>query len=459
MNFTQFLLILNAHKRIILLTWLTVIILTAAISLLWPKEYTATTDLVVDFKATNPVTGMMLPTQLLPASYLATQIDIVKSHTVALKVVKNLRMVEDSPGIQQKFEKATEGKGTVQDWLAGRLQNNVEVTPSRDSSIITINFNWSEPRFAALVANGFAQAYVQTNLELKVEPARQTALWFDQQISQLRRNLEEAQTKLSIYQREKGVVLSDERVDVETARLADISNQMIAAQSSAFDASSRQKQHEAGPEVTNNSLVQNLKAQLAQSEANMAEVENKSGKNHPEFQRALAQLTSLKQQLDSAVRTATQSVAATASAARLRETDLRSALAAQKSKVLELKKLHDEITLLQRDVENAQHTYDSALQRAGQSRLESQTSQTEIAVLNPATPPMSPSKPRILLNILLATFLGGLLGVGFAFVIELIIRRVRAADDITDLLQLPILSVTVQQAKGRRWWPMRFRAA
>lgn len=458
MNITQFLLILNARKWIILITWALIVALAAGVSLLMPKKYTATTDLVVDFKATNPVTGVMLPSQLLPG-YLATQMDIVKSHNVAVKVVKNLRMVEDSPNIQQSFQEATKGQGTPHDWLADRLLGELDVIPSRESSIITISFNWGDPQFAAIVANAFAQAYIQTNLELKVEPAKQTAQWFDQQINQLRTNLENAQGKLSAYQREKGVVLSDERLDIETAKLGELSGQVVAAQSAAFDAYSRKSQHEASAEVANNSLVQNLKVQMAQSEARLAELEKKTGKNHPEYQRAVAQLDSIKQDLDSAIRTATRSVATTASAAQQRLGGLRSAVASQKSRVLALKNQRDEIMVLVRDVENAQRIYDTALQRAGQSKLESQTSQTEIAVLNPAVPPMTPSKPRTFLNILIATFLGGLVGVGLAFLIELVNRRVRSADDITALLQLPILSVTGQKAGRRRWWTMRFRTA
>jgi uncharacterized protein involved in exopolysaccharide biosynthesis len=167
----------------------------------------------------------------------------------------------------------------------------------------------------------------------------------------------------------------------------------------------------------------------------------------------------LRQQLDSAVRTATRSVASASSAARQREISQRAAVAGQKTKVLELKKQRDEIAVLQRDVENAQHIYDSALQRASQSRLEAQTSQTEIAVLNPATPPLQPSKPRTFLNILIATFLGGVIGVGLALLIELFDRRVRSIDDITDSLGLPMLGVTGQKTPSRFWSPRRFRTA
>ena len=460
MNLTQFLLILKARRKIILLTWLAVIAVTAIVSFLLPKEYTATTSLVVDFKDINPVTGMMQPSPLLPQIFLSTQADIINSQNVARKVVKNLKLIEENPSLQQQFNESTKGKGTIEDWLADSFLKKLDVTPSRESGTITVSFTGGDPKFAALIANAFAQAYIQTNLELKIEPAKQTAQWFDQQLSQLRSNLESAKEKLSAYQREKGVVLSDERMDIETARLNDISAQMIAAQSAAFDASSRQNQREASAEVANNYTVQNLKVQVAQMEQKIADLEKKVGHNHPDYLSAIAQRNSLKQELDNAISSVARSVSATAGAARHREMDLRGALAAQKARVLDLKKQRDEISVLDSDVQNAQHIYDTALQRTAQTRLEAQTSQTDIAVLNPAVPPLTPSKPKTIFNILLAIFIGGILGSGLAFLMELLDRRVRSVEDITSVLELPVLGITGKQTKSRpRWWLLRPRTA
>lgn len=450
MNITQFLLILNARKWIILLTLLVTVITTLVISLLLPKQYTASSTLVLNFKSSNPVTGVVLPIQFMP-SYLITQADIIGSHNVALKVVDNLKLAEN-PAVQQQFQEATQGKGSVRDWLASNLQKKLSAKPSRESSVIEIGFTGNDPTFAAAIANAFAEAYIQTSLELSVQPARQSSAWYDQQISQLRSNLEKSQTKLSEYQREKGVVLSDERLDIETAKLGELSGQVVAAQSAAYDAYSRKSQQEASAEVSNNSLVQNLKVQMAQSEARLAELEKKTGKNHPEYQRAVAQLGSIKQDLDAAIRTATRSVATTASAAQQRLGGLRSAVATQKAKVLELKEKRDEIMVLVRDVENAQRIYDSALQRAGQIRLESQSSQTEIAVLNQALPPNDASSPKVVLNTILAFFLGSLLGIAIGFLMELVDRRVRSTLDISDEIGIPVLGDIVPGRKVR-WLP------
>ena len=438
MNFTQFLLILNARKWIILGVLALTVFVTAAVSLLLPKEYTASATIIVDSKSKDPFTGQLLPSQMFPG-YMATQVDVIQSTNVAQKVVRMLKLA-DAPGTREQFQDATDGKGTVEQWLADVLLKKLDVEPSRESSVINIAFTGADPRFAAAMANAFAKAYIDTSLELRLAPARQTAEWFDQQIAQLRANLDQAQQKLTAYQREKGIVESEERLDVETRRMADLAAQVVAAQSVAFDAASRNRESRNLPEVNNSPVVQSLKVQIAQTEGKQAELGKRVGVNHPDYRRLQAELDTYKSQLATELGTATRGVGATAGAARQRVNDLSGAFERQKTKVLELKKQREEATLLARDLENAQRIYDSALQRYGQSRMEAQSTQTDLTVLNPAVPPPEPSKPRVILNLLLSLFLGTLLGVGVGFLVELLDRRVRSGQDVAEALGVPVLA-------------------
>lgn len=446
MNFTQFLLILNARKWIILGVLLLTVAVTTTVSLWLPKEYTAAATLIIDSKSKDPFTGQLFPSQMFPG-YMATQVDVIQSANVAKKVVGELKLA-GSPGTREQFMQATKGKGTIEQWLVDLLLRNLEVEPSRESSVITISFTGSDPRFSAAIANAFAKSYIDTSLDLRVEPAKQTAAWFDQQIVQLRENLDQAQQRLTAYQREKGIVESEERLDVETRRMADLAGQMVAAQSAAFDASSRVSNSSSMPEVINNPVVQGLKAQVAQGEGKLAELAGRVGANHPEFLRLQAEVNTYKAKLATELSTASRGVGATAGAARQRYKELDGAFAQQKSKMLGLKQQREEATVLARDVENAQRIYDSALQRYGQSRMEAQSTQTDISVLNPAVPPTESSKPRVFLNILLSLFLGTLLGVGIGFLVELLDRRVRSGLDIAAGLEIPVLAEVTK--KGRR---------
>jgi chain length determinant protein EpsF len=451
MSFTQFLLILKARWLVATLTLVVTVATTVAVSLMLPKSYTASVTVVVDPKSKDPITGAMLPTQLLPG-YLATQVDIINSRNVALRVVDALKLTEIR-SVREDFQQQTEGRGDIRYWMADLLLKKLEVKPSRESSVIEISFSGTDPKFAAIVANAFAQSYVRTNLDLRVEPARQTNAWYEEQIKQLRAKLEQAQAALAEYQRSKGLVVGDERsVDAETARLAELSSQLVAAQSQTFDSASRQSQSgNALAEVEQNPLVQGLKRELALAEAKLTELAEKVGVNHPQYQRAKAEVATLRADLEAEKQVAARSVGATAKVARGREADIRAALAAQKAKVIALKTQRDEASVLIRDVDNAQRLYDAALQRAGQSRLESLATQTDVAVLNPAVPPIEPSSPKILLNTLLAIFLGTLLGIGLAFLMEMIDRRVRSAEDLTSGLDIPVLGEITGIARRRPW--------
>jgi uncharacterized protein involved in exopolysaccharide biosynthesis len=199
--------------------------------------------------------------------------------------------------------------------------------------------------------------------------------------------------------------------------------------------------------------VQGLKAQVAQGEGKLAELANRVGANHPDFIRLQAEVNSYKARLANELNTATRGIGATAGAARQRFNELSAAFERQKAKVLELKQQREEGALLARDLENAQRIYDSALQRYGQSRMEAQSTQTDVAVLNPAVPPTKHSKPRVFLNILLSVFLGSLLGVGIGFLVELLDRRVRSGQDIAAGLEIPVLAEVGK--KGRRLEALR----
>ena len=451
MNLAQFLLIMRARARIVWITFAVIVLGTLVVNLVLPRKYTATTSLVLNYKGVDPVTGLTLPAQLMPG-YMATQVDIITSHNVAARVVDELKFAQ-SPSARQQFQDGG-GKGNIRDWYADLLLKNLEAKPSRESSVIEISFNSADPDFAAAVANAFAAAYQELTLQLKVEPSQGAADFLNAQTGVLRDNLEQAQAKLSKYQREKGLTSGIEGLDVENARLNELSAQLVIAQAQAIDATSRKNgtRGNAGesPDVASSPLVQGLRGDIARSESKLAELSERLGKNHPQYQAAEAELDKLKSQLEEEIRHTTASVGGTASNQLQRETDLRTQVANQKARVLELNQSRNQLTVLQRDVESAQRALDSANQRYTQNRLEGQANQTDAAVLNAAIAPIEPSGPRIKLNVLLSVFVGLLLGIGAGLLAESLDRRVRSGEDIIDAIDIPVFAVIRNKPAGRR---------
>lgn len=447
MTFQQFLLILRARWGVVLATFLSVLAIATAAAFLLPKKYEATTTLVVDFKGTDPVLGLMLPSQMLPG-YLATQVEILGSHRVAVEAVRRLRLAEN-PTARQLWREDTGGRGEIEDWLAQRLLRDFNAQPSRDSSLIEVSYTARDPHFAAQVSNAFAEAYQTVNLALRVDPARATAQWFDEQLGALRANLESKQAALNAYQREKGIHSSDERLDMETSKLNELTVAYTSAQSNAFDLTSRQRQLrdflDRGadpatlPDVLGNPLVQQLKAVLAQTEARLQQVSSQLGANHPDVQRLRAEAATQRERLLVEVRNVSASIDNSASLARKREAELRAAMEAQKSRLLGANAGRDQISVLVREVEAAQRAYDAAAARFTQTNLESQSTVTNVAVLNRAVAPLQHDSPKRLLIMIVATALGAFLGVLVALMFEMFDRRVRSSADLLSYLDFPLL--------------------
>lgn len=453
MNFSQFLRILQARKKIVFWTFGVIVGLTVLVSLILPKSYTATTSLVVNYKGIDPVTGLATPAQLMPG-YMATQVDIITSHAVAVKVVNSLGLV-NSPVIKQQFQDEKKGEEVkIEDWLADLLIQHLDVMPSKQSSMINVSYTGVNPQFSASIANAFAEAYQDASLHLKVEPSRKAADYLLTQAQTFRDKLEAAQAKLSKYQQDNGLTSVMENLDVENAKLNQLAAQLVNVQSQAMDSAARQQNAnsagDASPDVAASPVVQNLKVALAQASSKLAEAGNRLGQNHPQYLAAQAEVEKLRTQLDSEVSRIRTSVGGNARIHQQSQAQLKVELAAQKQKVLDLNRSRDQLSVLQRDVESAQQAFNTVNQRLNQTSLEGKADESDISVLNPAIPPSDHSSPKLLLNVTVALFLSILIGVGFAIFVEMMNRKVRCVDDLIELVDIPVLSVIEENQNSLR---------
>jgi succinoglycan biosynthesis transport protein ExoP len=440
MSLKQFFLILKARSGILVMVLLATILGTLAISLfVIPTKYTAETTVLVDVRTPDPVAGLAMPANAMP-SYMPTQIDIINSDRVAMNVVSKLRL-DQNPSVRQKWQEATDGRGRIEVWIAQALQKELVAKPGRESNVITISFSSPDPGFSAAVANAFAQAYVDTNVGMKIQPARLYADWFRDQGKGLRENLEKAQSKLSAYQQAKGIVVTDEKLDSETAKLSELSSQLTLAQVQTNDAQSKVRSGAASeslPEVTQNALIQSIKGDILRMEAKLGELN--IGQNHPQYQRMQEEITGLRKKLADETRHITSGFTTASNVGRDKEATLRSAIASQKQKLLQLKSERDEAAVLLRDIDAAQRAYDAVSQRFTQTSLESQSNQTNIAVLTPASEPIRPSSPKPVLYSIVAAIVGLMLGMLAAFTWEMLDRRVRSSEDLELALDIPVLA-------------------
>jgi polysaccharide biosynthesis transport protein len=192
-------------------------------------------------------------------------------------------------------------------------------------------------------------------------------------------------------------------------------------------------------EVTSNPVIFNLKSQLAMQQAKLSEARNRLGESHPQLQELTANINELSARIAQETRTLTGGVQATNQINQSRVKQIETAVAEQRVKVLKMKADRDEAAVLQRDVENAQRAYEAVVNRANQTGLEAQTQQSNVSILNPAPLPIDPAFPKLLLNTVLSVFVGGLLALATALLMEVMDRRMRSPADVVALAGLTVI--------------------
>jgi uncharacterized protein involved in exopolysaccharide biosynthesis len=204
MDLNQFMLALRARRKAFLIALAVTIVTAIAVALIVPKKFVASATLLTDVRDEQT----MSPARLSPrerATYQQTQVELLMSNRVAQQVARDLKIAQRS-GWREAWEKDTGGLGQIDEWIAAQLLVKLDVDTSA-SNLMLVNFAADDPKFAAEVANGFAKAYLETVLQLRTEPTREAATWFEGQLKGLRNQVTQAQTRLNAYQKDKRILV------------------------------------------------------------------------------------------------------------------------------------------------------------------------------------------------------------------------------------------------------------
>ncbi len=441
MTVRQFISILLARWRIAAAVFLVCVAVSVAIAFLMPRKYTSTASVVIDVKSPDPIAGVVFPALMQP-SYMATQVDIMESDRVAVRVVQALNMSENAD-MRAQWQAVTDGAGNFEVWLANLLQKSLDVKPSRESNILHVSFKSVDARFSAAVANAFAKSFIDTTAELRVDPARRYTAFFDERAKQLLADVEKAQGRLSTFQQANGILGNEERLDIETGRLSELSSQLVGLQSVHAESQGRQVAARATPDqlqdVIVNPVIANLRSETLRQQAKLEETSTRYGDSYPQVIELKANIAELAAKMKQETDRLSRSVGVTNSINGARESQTRVALDAQRAKVLKTKAQRDAMAVLQREVELAQRAYDAVMTRLNMTSLESQNTLTNAAVLVPATEAGKPSSPQRLLITLLGALVGVCAAIAIALLREATDRRVRTLEDVSREIGLPVL--------------------
>ncbi|HEX4918772.1 MAG TPA: hypothetical protein VFV43_12800 [Limnobacter sp.] len=452
MTANQLFLIFQARLNVVLATL--ALVTAGAVLMAWstPNKYTASATLIVDVRSPDSVFGNAgLP--LSSPAYMNTQSQLAMSARVVQLAITSLKLGENGI-LQDVWERNGSEKQSFERWLIEYIQENTSVSPGKESNTLTLSVSTEWPELSALIANGMARAYIATALAMNVEPAKDYAQLFEQQRLEARKELIEAQARLSDFQRERGiVVVSDEHIDIENARLNELSTALTQIQAErAGQVGRAASAGEAGllQDPTSNVVLNTLRTQLQQKQSTLAEASARIGENHPEFKRLRAEVAALQTSVEEEIRRSNATLGAGAKAAMAREASIKKALEEQRQRVLELTRNRDSALALKRDLDAAQRQFELLATRSSMSEISSRQTNANAFLVTEAREPTEPSAPGLALITLSGALFGLLLGSSLAVVMELFDQRVRSQDDL-NAIDLPALAFisTARQAYQR----------
>lgn len=424
MNILQFLRILWAHRLLTAAITAATIVGAIVAILVVPPSYEATTRVLLNVLKPDPVTGEVIGTQS-SKTYIQTQIEIIKDYSVAGKAVDKLGW-SSNPEIIDTYRAKTEGDQDIRRSLAQRIIDRTAVNVPPSTNILEITFRAASADEARSMANALRDAYIESGLDARREEATRNANWFRSQAARERELLTAADTAKTNYEREVGIVMQDDKTDIETARLRALSAQsslgapMVAAPAAATSAAAMQ---------------------LAQLDAQIAQAAKTYGPNHPamvqlKVQRAnLAKVAADEQQASQAqAAAATQAMRAGAGA-------LTRAVNEQTNKVIANRDKIERLTQLQAEVNLHREQMEKALARASSLTQEAAVAESGISVLSEAVAPRDPSFPNKPLILGGGAVLGVGIGLLLSLVLEFLNRRVRGPEDLVHGLDVPLLGI------------------
>lgn len=401
-------------------------------------------------------------------SYLKTQYSILTSESVARQVIDQLHL-DSLPEFNKpkwwefrarvfkpsKQTFAMDLVDRVRDLevyrrVLERFQDRLTVDPVSQSRLVNVSFDSNDAQRSARIVNTLAEDYIDQNLDARWKATQKATDWLSQQLVGVKAKLEKSEELLQDYAQRNGLVFLETdkgtRENAANGRLQQLQEELTKAQAGRYEKESVYRLVEAGdygslPGVVDNKLIQDLSERLAELNRELADLSTKFNPQYPRVKEIQSQIDEIESALKEERQRAADKITNEYLAAVRRESLVNQALQGQQKQVNLIAEKAVQYNILEREVETNKQLYEGLLQRLKEAGVSASLKASNIRIVDSAVPPVKPAKPKIPLNLAVATLLGLVLGISTAFLQERLDDTLKGADDVERVFGLSALAL------------------
>lgn len=479
------------RKWSIIALTLVVAMVTVLIVLSLTPIYRATATLLIDQKQGNVVSiDQVYGLEGSGNEYLQTQLELLKSRSLAERVVNELALTTHKefdprqkeaplfdvagwigslqlnkliPGIfpEDLEEDLGPDEEAIFNSVVRQFMQRITVSPQGKSQLVNVQVDMADARLAANAANRIAQGFIESQLEASMEMSAGASAWMNSRMVDLRVKLKAAEENLQAFREKENLVDIDGVATISAAELAATSNRMVDARSNRAEAESLYRQVQSMKSggwrklatvsaVLGDPLILQFKANEAQAKSKVDELSKRYGARHPAMEAAQSDLTAAETSLRGQVEQVVAAIERNYRLAVANESSLRGSVNQNRAQIQDISRKEFQLREYQREVETNRALYDTFLTRLKETAATSDLETVNARVVDKATVPIIPVKPKKPLIVLLATFLAGLVGVGLSLLLEMLNNTFKGTDDVENKLNLPVLGILPLVKKKQR---------
>ena len=391
--------------------------------------------------------------------FLNTQLDILQSRGLAERVADRLELATS-----ERFFNAMEVPTSA---LAGDqaqdrslavdlLRGNLAIDLPRATRIANVQFTSTDAGLSADIANAFAEEFIQANLQRRFDSTAYARDFVAEQLEEARVDLEDSERDLNEYAKSVGLIrtydaLSTDGRDrlagtVTASSLIQLNDAAIGARRDRISAQARWEAIQGTPllasqPVLANPTVQTLMTRRAELRSELETARERYLGGHPAIGRLEGDLAAVNGQLEATARQVRESIRAEYRAAQSAESQLDGQVARARGDSLAEQDQSVRYNVLARQADTARSIYDGLLQRYRELNASAGIASSNIAIIDRAEAPGTPSSPNVPRNLALGLLVGlGLAGLA-VFLRDQLDDVIHTPEDVEDKLDLALLGV------------------